>query len=194
MKEAKKALRASVLATRAAMPAAQRISLSADVIERVRTLPVYRHAASVMTYMSFDTELDTHGFFDSLLRDGKMATLPRIDRTTKQLSVHRVSGPVDLVSGVWGIQEPRADLPVVPISDIDMVLMPGVAFDRQGNRLGYGAGFYDRLLSTAGRRPVRVVAAFDEQVVDAVPHDETDQCIHLLVTPTQTIEFPETPT
>ncbi|MBL8525528.1 MAG: 5-formyltetrahydrofolate cyclo-ligase [Betaproteobacteria bacterium] len=194
LKEAKKALRATVLAARAAMPANVRQSASATAIERVRALPAYRNARSVMTYMSFDTELDTHDFFSGLLRDGKMAALPRIDRTSKQLSVHCVSSPADLVAGVWGIQEPRADLPVVPINDIDMVLMPGVAFDRQGNRLGYGAGFYDRLLSTAGTRPVRVVAAFDEQVVDAVPHDDTDQRIHILVTPTQILEFPETAT
>lgn len=192
LKEAKKALRATVLAARAAMPATFRQSASATAIERVRALPVYCDARSVMTYMSFDTELDTRGFFDGLLRDGKMAALPRIDRATKLLSVHRVSDPADLVAGVWGIQEPRADLPVLAINNIDMVLMPGVAFDRQGNRLGYGAGFYDRLLSKAGKRPVRVVAAFDEQVVDAVPHDATDQQIHILVTPTQILEFPET--
>jgi 5-formyltetrahydrofolate cyclo-ligase len=195
LKKAKKSLRASVLAARDAMPEALRQSAAKAIIERVAALPVYQNAASVMTYMSFGTELDTHGFFDRLLRDGKMAVLPRADRTTKQLSLHRVKGRDDLVAGVWGILEPKDDLPTVPITQIDMLLMPGVAFDRKGNRLGYGAGFYDRMLSAAGdKKPVRVVAAFDEQVVDAVPHDDTDRRIHILVTSTFILEIPESQT
>ncbi len=195
LKETKKSLRVRVLAARDAMPEEHRQSAAKVAIERVISLPVYRNATCVMAYMSFGTELDTRGFFGRLLDDGKMVVLPRIDRATKELSLHRVSGHADLVAGVWGIQEPKADLPTVSIAQIDMVLMPGVAFDRRGNRLGYGAGFYDRMLSDAGdRKPVRVVAAFDEQLVDAVPHDTTDQRIHMLVTPSLLLEIPESPT
>ena len=96
-----------------------------------------------------------------------------------------------MVPGVWGILEPRAELPLVAPETLDMILMPGVAFDREGNRLGYGAGFYDRLLAPVppGTKPLRVVAAFDCQLVDAVPHSHTDQPIHWLITPTLSLDL-----
>lgn len=188
---AKKTLRATVLEARDRMPAAERAQASAAAIARVRAMPAYRQAAGVMTYMSFGTELDTQDFFDGLLCDGKSVALPRIDRASKRLSAHRVGGRDDLVPGVWGIMEPRADLPAVPLETLDLILMPGVAFDRAGNRLGYGAGFYDRLLAAVppGPTPLRVVAAFDCQLVNAVPHSHTDQPIHWLITPTVSLNF-----
>jgi len=188
---AKKTLRATVLEARDRMPAAERAQASAAAIARVRAMPAYRQAAGVMTYMSFGTELETQDFFDGLLRDGKTVALPRIDRASKRLSAHRVSSRDDVVPGVWGILEPRAEQPVVAPETLDMILMPGVAFDRDGNRLGYGAGFYDRLLAPvpAGIKPLRVVAAFDCQLVDAVPHSHTDQPIHWLITPTLSLDL-----
>jgi 5-formyltetrahydrofolate cyclo-ligase len=100
-----------------------------------------------------------------------------------------VKSHADLVNGVWGIREPRDDAPQVAMADLDMVLMPGLAFDRSGNRLGYGAGYYDRLLASALRKPVRVAAAFDCQVVDAVPTGPADQPFHILVTESQLLHI-----
>ena len=188
--DAKKALRATVLAARDAMPRETRRAAVDTIMQRVCGLDVYRSAKSVLSYMSFGAELDTHGFFDSLLREGKMAVLPRIDKASKALTLHRVGSHADLLDGVWGIREPRADSPPVAVADIDMVLLPGLAFDRAGNRLGYGAGYYDRLLAPASQKPVRVVAAFDCQVVDAVPSGPSDQPFHILVTESQLLILP----
>lgn len=188
--DAKKALRVVVLAARDAMPPAARQAAADRIMQRVCGLEVYRAANSLLTYMSFGAELDTRGFFDNVLRDGKMAVLPRIDRASKSLTLHVVKGCGDLVEGVWGIREPHADSPRVAITDIDLVLMPGLAFDRAGNRLGYGAGYYDRLLAPASAKPVRVAAAFDCQVVDAVPTGPSDQPFHILVTESQLLQRP----
>ena len=181
--EAKKALRTAVLAARDAMPANARQQAEKIITRRLGSLEAYREANCVLMYMSFGAELDTHGFFDQVLRDGKIVVLPRIDKVSKSLRLHRVDSHADLVDGVWGIREPRADAPLVDITEIDMVLMPGLAFDRAGNRLGYGAGYYDRLLApVAHHKPVRVAAAFDCQVVDAVPVGPADQPFDMLVT------------
>lgn len=186
----KKALRAAVLAERGRMSAEARIDNSRAILPRLLGLPEYHRADSVMTYMSFGEEVDTHEFFDRLLADGKSILLPRIDRARRALAVHRVTRVTDLVPGVWGILEPRSDLPPAAVDAADFILMPGLAFDRAGNRLGYGAGYYDRLLSSAAGRAWRVAAAFDCQVVDAVPIGPDDQPIHALITPTQLLRFP----
>ncbi len=188
--EAKKSLRATVLAARDAMSAHDRQRTAQTIMQRVCDLDVYRNATSVLSYMSFGAELNTHVFFEAVLRDGKMAVLPRIEKTSKSLKLHVVAGPGDLVEGVWGIREPHPDTKTIAIADIDMVLMPGLAFDRRGNRLGYGAGYYDRLLAAASMKPVRVVAAFDCQVVDAVPVGPSDQPFHILVTESQLLHVP----
>ncbi len=186
----KKALRATVLAERGRMPAEARIKDSRAILSRLIGLPEYHRADSVMSYMSFGEEVDTHAFFDRLLADGKAILLPRIDRARRALSVHRVARATDLVPGVRGILEPRSDLPAASADAADFILVPGLAFDRAGNRLGYGAGYYDRLLSSATGRAWRVAAAFDCQVVDAVPVGPHDQPINALITPTQLLRFP----
>jgi 5-formyltetrahydrofolate cyclo-ligase len=188
--DAKKALRATLLAARDALPADARQRATGAIMQRLYGLDAYREANCVLTYMSFGAELDTQRFFDRVLGDGKMAVLPRIDKASKSLTLHRVESHADLVDGVWGIREPRAGAPLVAMTEIDMVLMPGLAFDRAGNRLGYGAGYYDRLLApVATRKPVRVAAAFDCQVVDAVPVGPGDQPFHILITESQLLQL-----
>lgn len=187
--ELKKALRASVLAAREAMSPALRKSASEAVMARIQALDVYREAQTVATYMSFGSELDTHVFFERALADGKRVALPRIDKPAKSLVLHLVGGHHELVEGLWGIREPRHDTPVAEAAEIDMMLVPGVAFDRSGHRLGYGAGYYDKLLASTARKPVRVAAAFDCQVVGEVPAGPHDQPFHLLVTQRQTLHL-----
>lgn len=191
MREEKKALRASVIAARDAMSPQARQSAAEAIMQRIYALDAYRNARSVSLYMSFATELDTHIFFDRALADGKEVALPRIDKAAKCIRLHRVRGHRDLVDGVWGIREPHADAPVVDAAEIDMMLMPGVAFDLSGHRLGYGAGYYDKLLAPlAGSiSPLRVVAAFDCQVVKSVPTGPDDQPFHILVTERQLLRL-----
>ena len=189
--DAKKILRAAALAARDAMPADVRQAAAETIFQRLCGLDVYRNAPIVLTYMSIGAELNTHQFFERVRRDGKIAVLPRIDKTSKSLTLHRVENQNELVDGVWGIREPRADAPAITIAEVDLVLMPGLAFDLAGNRLGYGAGYYDRLLAPAAiDRPVRLVAAFDCQVFDAVPSGPADQPFQILMTESRLLQFP----
>lgn len=186
----KRVLRATVVAGRGRMSAQARTQGSRAILPRLLGLPEYLRADTVMTYMSFGEEVDTHEFFDRLVADCKVILLPRVDRARRALAVHRVARATDLVPGVWGILEPRSDLPVASVDAADLILMPGLAFDRAGNRLGYGAGYYDRLLSTSSGKGWRIAAAFDCQIVDAVPIGPDDQPIHALITPTKLLRFP----
>lgn len=180
-------LREQVLARRDALAESARASASRAITAALLAEPGYIKARSVLAYMSFGTEVDTAAFVARVLHDGKLLALPRIDKAGKSLRLHRVNRLDELVSGVWGIREPHGAAPAVSFADIDFVLMPGVAFDRNGARLGYGAGYYDRLLGTSTAHALRVAAAFDVQIVERVPTDAHDQPLDIIISENQII-------
>ena len=155
------------------------------VLERVQGLAAFSQARVVLGYASFGSELDTHPFLRAVLAGGRDLVLPRIDRAARRLALHRVEGlESDLRAGIWGILEPDPARcrPVTP-AQIDFVLVPGLAFDPDGGRVGYGAGYYDRLLGEWPEPvPPLVAAAFDFQVVPAVPVSATDHRVDVVVT------------
>lgn len=132
--------------------------------------------------MSMGAEFETAAFVRRVLADGKTLVLPRVNREAKRLNLFVVGDlDRDLAPGVWEIREPVPDRCAAAVErDIEFALVPGLAFDERGGRLGYGGGFYDRLL--AGLQAVRVTAAFSVQVVEAVPMSEHDQYVDLIVT------------
>ena len=183
----KKKLRETVLAQRDAMPTATRKAASEAILKKVCALPEYAMAECVLTYMGFGSEIETEPFFERIISDGKIAVLPRVDRASQSLVLHSARSIAELVTSKWGIREPALDAPVLPVNEIDFVLIPGVAFDRDGNRLGYGRGYYDKLLSTANPVLARVSAGFSCQVVDRVPVGSRDQKMDCIITENEII-------
>jgi 5-formyltetrahydrofolate cyclo-ligase len=111
--------------------------------------------------------------------------LPRINRAQRALELRHVTDlGADLVPGVWGIREPAEHCPIISVSKVEFMLVPGVAFTASGARLGYGGGYYDRLLTSLDRRAVRIAAAFELQMVDFLPEGPQDQRVDHVVTPT----------
>ena len=156
---------------------------SERITQQVIGLDAYRRATCVLAYMSIGTEFDTAQFIANLVASGKQLCLPRVDRQAREIVVHEVADVErDLAPGVWGIREPRADCPIAELGRIDFVLVPGVAFTPRCERLGYGAGFYDRLIGRLAHHPPLVTAAFDLQVLDAIPVTERDRCVDLVIT------------
>ena len=128
-------------------------------------------------------------FLHEVLAGGRTLVLPRVDRAARRLALHEVLDlDGDLQPGTWGIPEPAPDRcrPVEPV-EIDFVLVPGLVFDPGGGRIGYGAGYYDRLLGAwPPPVPPLVAAAFELQVVPAVPVLPTDRRVDLVVTESRT--------
>ena len=177
-------LRKQVLARRDTLGEAERKSLSECITARLLTLDAFRTAGSVMAYVGFDSEIDTARFVAETLSRGKTLVLPRVERGNRSLKLHEVRDPENqLEAGVWGIRQPRADLcPEIPAAQIEFVLVPGVAFTRSCQRLGYGGGFYDRFIGSLARRPALVAAVYALQVLPELPMSETDQCVDLVMT------------
>ncbi len=180
----KRALRREVLGRRDAMGEAEHRESSRIILQKVTVLPAYRRAGVVMAYAGFGSEVRTEPFLRSVLEDGKRLVLPRVNRGRGALDLYEVRDLAqDLEAGVWGISEPKADpRSAVNLGAVDFALIPGVAFDARGGRLGHGAGYYDKLLGGAGRRPPLVAGAFEVQVVEGLPLARQDVLVHLVLT------------
>jgi len=158
--------------------------MTEQVARRVFDLGAYRRAHRVLAYAAYGSEVGTDAVTAGILKDGKGLILPRV--TEEGLTLHRVDDPArDLVPGVWDIPEPDARCPVVAPEEVELFLLPGLAFDLGGHRLGYGRGYFDRVL---GRAPGEKVAlAFDGQIVETVPVGPQDVPVDAVVTPTRVI-------
>ena len=159
--------------------------MSRTIVQDIVETSVYRRSDRIMAYASFGSELRTEEFVRHVLDQGKTLLLPRVDRQKGSLDVYRVRDPVrDLHGGTWGIRDPRPDRCArVGPHAIDFVLVPGVAFDTRGTRLGYGGGFYDKLLADGLSPGAWLVAgAFETQMVEKVPLGEHDVPMDVVVT------------
>jgi 5-formyltetrahydrofolate cyclo-ligase len=173
-------LRRQFCSLRECLPAEEVADASAALCQRLANWPVLREARIILTYLAFRNEPDLGLLFDLLPH--VRWTVPRIEG--QRLVLHPYD-PARLVRHRFGMLEPAADLPVVDPITLDLVLVPGVAFDRQGGRLGFGGGYYDRLLPTTPA--LRVGVTYDRCLADVLPCGEHDQRMDWVVTPTQEI-------
>ena len=185
---AKKALRREIRRLKQQYTPSQLEELSEPIIARLR--PLLSDARVVMAYYSLPDEVNTHQLLDDLVAEGKTVLLPKVlDATTMEL--RHYTGPHDLAPGPFGILEPTGSHYSPSSKTIDVALIPGVAFDALGHRLGRGRGYYDRFLRTMGTvpsvsseandrgtvpsvRPLLIGLCFDFQKVPSVPVDPTD--------------------
>jgi 5-formyltetrahydrofolate cyclo-ligase len=187
--EAKLALRREVLARREALPADVRATASAAIAQRVAALPEFAAASAVLLTLAFRSEWNTRPLVRAALAASKTVVVPRVDRQTRMLELHSIADPdLDVVPGHLAIPEPLSARPQVPRDAIDFVLVPGVAFDLEGRRLGYGGGYYDRLLPLLAPRAARVAGAFDIQIVERVPAAPHDVRVDAVVTESRIVE------
>lgn len=186
----KRTLRQSIIAGRAALPEELHQDLSRKITARLLQLEAYHSAHTVMGYMHFGAEFISEPWLRQVLSDGKQLLLPRVNQSSRQLEVYRVEDlDAQLEPGAYGIREPLPEQCVpAELNELEFMLLPGVAFARNGARLGYGGGFYDKLLAKLTHRPVLVGAAFALQVVDGIPMESTDQRIDWLVTEHETTD------
>ena len=183
LREAKLALRERVMAARDALPAPKRAAASEAIAERLAALASFSAAEVVLLTLPFRSEWDSSLLVRRALAAAKTLVLPRVDTHARMLALHAVSDlRSQVVPGYRGIPEPRADCPTVAPGRIEWTLVPGVAFDTAGGRLGYGGGFYDRLLPLLAPGCARVAGAFEIQIVAQVPAAPHDCRVDAVVT------------
>jgi 5-formyltetrahydrofolate cyclo-ligase len=188
LREAKRAMRDRVLRARDALPLEVREQAGRAIVATLAARADFRAATTVLLPLSFRSEYDTAPLFDAALSSGKVVSAPRVNTDTRMLEAFVVADPArDVAPGFRGIPEPLPHCPAVALDAIDWVLVPGVAFDTRGYRIGYGGGYYDRLLPLLRRDAQRIAGAFELQVVEQVPSAPHDLAVDAIVTERRTI-------
>jgi 5-formyltetrahydrofolate cyclo-ligase len=177
-------IRKQVLEARFRLTPEQRRAKSAEIEANLFVLPEYRAASIVLFYASFQSEVETHHMIRKALGEGKRVALPKVKG--KELELFEITSfDTDVLPGAWGILEPEGGRPA-QLRDIGLIVVPGAAFDERGNRIGYGAGFYDKLLPAYRGRTAAL--AFELQIVPAVPADAHDIPVQKIVTEQRVID------
>ncbi len=160
----------------------QREVTSRQIVQQLLSSSYYKQAEVVFAFAPFRQEVELDSFIEACWSDGKHVYLPRVDAEHKVMQFYRINSWSDLVQGHYGIREPK--LECVPHSGaaIDLMIMPGAAFDRAKRRLGYGAGYYDRFLRELENKPYLIAPAYAMQIVAKVPTDEWDHPVDAILT------------
>ena len=167
-----------------------KISLAVRTVESMdlcaRLEPQLRSAHSILFYAPRPDELDVWPLLEKLLKTNVVCALPAFDSATQTYSARRVTSlETDILAGKFGVSEPSPECETVPLSQFDLVLVPGMAFDLSGNRLGRGKGFYDRILSEASG--VKCGVAYDFQLQETIPTEAHDAKVNFIFTPSRCV-------
>ncbi len=185
---AKHSLRQQVFARLKTLTPAERAVAGAQARALLKQQPIWQAAQSILFFAPLLGELDVWPLLLEALAAGKTAALPRFDPTTRTYRACRIQHHVaDVQLGQFGVREPNARCAAGSLNGLDFILVPGVAFDPHGRRLGRGKGFYDQLLATV-RGPTCGVA-FDEQLVGEIPVEPHDIHLNCILTPSRWLQL-----
>ncbi len=187
-KKQKKQFRQEAVQGRDALPLESRIKYGEAIKEQLFALEPFRNAHKVLLYASFRSEVNTEPMIVEALKIGKTVVLPRVLHEEARLTKHIISGFEELTPGHWGIPEPDIDKhEQIKVEDIHLLVVPGLAFDTKGARIGYGGGYYDKLLSRIKGERTIVALAFEAQIFESLPMEEHDIPVDYIITEQRTI-------
>lgn len=191
----KKAIRKQILERRSSLDSIGVLEKSKQICQRLLALEQYRRANTIMAYLDFRKEVVTRELLEDTLQAGKRLTVPVVVNRESRIMVASElrDYPGDLRVGNYGILEPLCLCPVAP-QDLDLVVMPGVAFDCRGNRLGYGGGYYDRFLEKLRPDAVTVALAYEMQLVPDLTQfmGSYDRAVHMIITEARVLQCSKT--
>ena len=180
-------LRRTLLNSLLAIPSEQRDERSRRACRNLVSIEPFQEASTIMMFLSLPHEVDTAEAILHAWQLGKIVAVPKISWEQRHMIPVQINSlETGLATGVSGIRNPVAGVPV-PFGEIDLVVTPGLGFDRKGNRLGRGGSYYDRFFANPDLKAIRCGLGFHEQIVDDVPVAEHDKPIDFLVTDTEVV-------
>ena len=186
----KKGIREEILCKRDRLNLQERAELSSIICNNLLNLYEYKQAKVVHFYLTIKSEVITEDAVKSAISTGKDVVIPVMDKRHKRILLSGLNDyDKELAPTSHGIIEPKPEFyKFVDLNDIDLMVLPGVAFDLNGHRLGYGAGYYDRLLRDADTRPFLVALAFEVQIVNKIPIGDHDVRMDKIITEKRIID------
>jgi len=182
----KQETRELALSRRDSIPPEKRKELNMRVLENLASLDAYKKAGRILLYASYRSEVDTGPIIEHAFKDGKEVVLPKVDESNGCLTKHIINGMHDVSKGFRGIPEPTTKA-CIKVEEVDLLIVPGVAFNPSGARIGYGGGYYDRLLPRVkGLRPI-IALAYEEQIFEILATEGHDIGMDSIITPERII-------
>jgi 5-formyltetrahydrofolate cyclo-ligase len=183
----KRSIRSQLLTQRNALAAEKCRAWSELIQQQLIDSRCFDGATRLALYSAVRNEVSTSHVARAAKIAGKQIAYPRV--AGGEIEFVTVSGSDDLAPGAYGVSEPRGSA-VVPTTELDLVIVPGVAFDTDGHRLGYGRGYYDRALAGCRQDCMKVGFAYEFQVLVSLPRESHDQAVTMLVTEKSVLEIP----
>lgn len=180
--KSKKEIRKEILSIRNSLDPELSAQNSRIIIDKLKATEEYKNSKSVMVYMDFGNEVNTKDFINEALSEGKKIIIPYTDMEKVTIIPVEIDSLDDLVRCKFGYLEPKIEKISNPydVEKIDLIVVPGVAFDKTRNRIGFGKGYYDRLLTI--RRAKAFAIAYEFQVLDKIPAEEHDIKMDMIIT------------
>ena len=191
--KAKIAIRKTIIQKRKALGDLEKDEKNLAIAQRLFGMDEFKKSKTVFCFLSTSFEVQTERIIRESLRLGKQVLVPLVDSGGENLHTSRIpSMDIDFVIGEHGVRQPTPEFwNIVPFLGIDFVVVPGLAFDNFGNRIGYGGGFYDKFFKKITRDVSRVAVSYDFQLFNLVPHSDLDEPVHFLITETKALRCRE---
>ena len=157
-----------------------------EILNRLCESRYFNEAKNIFIYISYGSEINTKDIINKALKENKRIYVPRTEFKSRIMDAVEISSLDNLIENSYGILEPSENEPHIDPNELDLIIVPGVAFDKKGGRMGYGAGFYDRYFKKINKdnikRITKLALAYDFQVIDEVPMEELDMPVDFIIT------------
>jgi 5-formyltetrahydrofolate cyclo-ligase len=176
-------LRKRLLSVRSQLSEQVRAEKSGKIVQQLISSSFYQDAKCIFSFVPFGHEVNIRLLLEYSIQAGKIVAIPKTFTERREMELYRFHNWHELTEGPYGILEPNEQCTEkVEKEEIDLIIMPGVGFDRSGGRLGYGGGYYDRFLDGLKPIPLLVGVCFEEQMTDQMTMEEHDYRVHVVVT------------
>jgi len=188
----KEKLRKEILTKRKNIDIVEKEKMDKKILDEFYENKYYREAKNIFIYISYDSEINTKGIINEALKDNKKIYVPRTEFKSRFMDAVEITSLDNLIESEYGILEPSIEEPHIEPNELDLIVVPGVAFDRNGGRMGYGAGFYDRYFKRISKDRIKKIAklalAYDFQILEKVPMNEQDVPVNYIITEREFIQ------
>ncbi|GAA0818205.1 5-formyltetrahydrofolate cyclo-ligase [Clostridium tertium] len=187
-KEEKKVLRNKILEIRDSLNNNEKELMDNKIFNELINTDLYKRAINIFIYISFSNEINTRNIIEKAFKDKKNVFIPKVYKNDKLMKAIKLNSIDELKKNSMGILEPIDDSNYIEKENIDLIVVPGVVFDKECNRIGYGGGYYDRYLKDIKSKENKIALAYDLQIVDKIESEVHDIKVDYIITNTRALK------
>jgi len=170
----KKRIRKEIITKRDSLDLKKKRSFDQIIKEKLKRTQEYKKSNNIFIYIGFGSEIDTAKYIEEFLKDGKKVFVPRTNMVVRTMEAVEITSLKELERNKFGILEPTKDMEAIDKNKLQLIIMPGVAFDIKRGRIGYGGGYYDKYMETIDVSIPKIALAYELQIIDKVPREDHD--------------------